>query len=38
MTTLVSPQVQVIILAATAILITFFIFGMRRKILLGEKT
>lgn len=38
MTTIVSPQIQVVILAATAILITFFIFGMRRKILFGEKT
>jgi hypothetical protein len=38
MTSLVSPQIQVIILAATAILITFFILGMRRKILFGEKT
>lgn len=38
MTTIVSPQIQVIILTATAILITFFILGMRRKILFGEKT
>lgn len=38
MTTIVSPQIQVVILAVTAILITFFIFGMRRKILFGEKT
>lgn len=38
MTTIISPQIQVIILAATAILVTFLIFAMRRKILLGEKT
>ncbi len=38
LTALTSPQLQLIMAAVTIILITFFIYGLKRKILSGEKT
>ncbi|NIM57898.1 MAG: hypothetical protein GTO16_03005 [Candidatus Aminicenantes bacterium] len=36
-TTIISPQVQIIIITIAIILIAFSIYGIKRKILLGEK-
>lgn len=38
LTTIISPQVQIIIITITIILIASFIFGIKRKLLIGEKT
>ena len=37
LTTIISPQVQIIIITTAIILIAFSIYGIKRKILIGEK-
>ena len=37
LTTIISPQVQIIIITVTIIFIVSFIFGIKRKLLIGEK-
>ena len=37
LTTIISPQVQIIVITITIILIAFFIYQIRRKILIGEE-
>ena len=37
LTTIINPQVQIIIITITIILIAFSIYGIKRKILIGEK-
>jgi hypothetical protein len=37
LTTIISPQVQIIIITITIILIAFSIYGIKRKILIGEQ-
>lgn len=38
LTTLISPEVQIIIITFSILLFTFLILGIRRKILIGEKS
>ncbi len=38
LTTIINPQVQIIIITIAIILIAFSIYGIKRKILIGEKT